>query len=257
MPRGGGGRDVERIVFGEAGIMADVVALAGGGIRSVVAAVGNGRDADIVFVHINYGQASAKRERVALLALIGALPHARGVAVELPYVPGLERYSEGEDGSFGTDEYAAVGAPEVTGAMGLRGLFPTMLSIASHCAIRFGAPLITTGLMETKETVSPLLSFTEGQPGRLREFLQTYNMMIETMLPERAKMRVECPLLELTYAEALSLGQRLGVPFEHTWSCEKGGSTPCIDCSSCKARYNAFADARLSDALVIPAGKPV
>jgi len=37
-------------------------------------------------------------------------------------------------------------------------------------------------------------------------------------------------------AEIIRLGARIGVPFEQTWSCYRGGKSPCGECDSCVLR---------------------
>lgn len=46
-------------------------------------------------------------------------------------------------------------------------------------------------------------------------------------------------------------GVALGVPFEHTWTCYKGGDAPCGKCGSCVERAEAFASAGVPDPLLV------
>jgi 7-cyano-7-deazaguanine synthase len=55
------------------------------------------------------------------------------------------------------------------------------------------------------------------------------------------------PLLSLNKAEVVTLGQRLGAPFELTWSCYQGGHLHCGECSTCRARSAAFITACVVD----------
>lgn len=60
-------------------------------------------------------------------------------------------------------------------------------------------------------------------------------------------IEVLAPLMKLSKAEIVTLGARLGVPFELTWSCYAGGEKPCGHCDSCKLRAKGFADAGVHD----------
>ena len=57
------------------------------------------------------------------------------------------------------------------------------------------------------------------------------------------------PLLELHKTEIIQLGNKLGVPWQHTWSCYAGGEKACGVCDSCQLRLAAFAELGLSDPL--------
>lgn len=55
------------------------------------------------------------------------------------------------------------------------------------------------------------------------------------------------PLIDLKKTEIIQLGNRLGVPWQHTWSCYSGDRVPCGTCDSCRLRLAAFAELGLVD----------
>ncbi len=65
---------------------------------------------------------------------------------------------------------------------------------------------------------------------------------------------VVAPLLEMSKARIVIEGQRLGLDFGITSSCYDPSPTgkPCGKCDSCRLRAKGFAEAGLSDPLVIP-----
>ena len=63
-------------------------------------------------------------------------------------------------------------------------------------------------------------------------------------------LRVEAPLLRLTKAQIVRLGSSLLVPFELTWSCYRGGRSPCGRCDSCLLRAKGFAETGIADPLL-------
>jgi 7-cyano-7-deazaguanine synthase len=60
-------------------------------------------------------------------------------------------------------------------------------------------------------------------------------------------IKIDSPLLRLTKSQIIKLGMQLGVPYELTWSCYRGGARPCGKCDSCLLRAKGFAEAGSTD----------
>lgn len=60
-------------------------------------------------------------------------------------------------------------------------------------------------------------------------------------------IRLHTPLQWLKKAEIVELGDKLGVPFENTWSCYAGGENHCGKCPTCRSRKEAFEIAGVMD----------
>lgn len=61
------------------------------------------------------------------------------------------------------------------------------------------------------------------------------------------QIRLHTPLMSLMKSEIVELGEKLGVPFENTWSCYKGEELHCGTCPTCRSRKQAFVDAGIPD----------
>jgi 7-cyano-7-deazaguanine synthase len=55
------------------------------------------------------------------------------------------------------------------------------------------------------------------------------------------------PFLHLTKSDILRTGMRLGVPYEHTWSCYQNEDEACGRCGACHFRKAAFAEIGMQD----------
>ncbi len=55
------------------------------------------------------------------------------------------------------------------------------------------------------------------------------------------------PFIKMTKADLVRRGAGLGVPFEMTWSCYRGGDLHCGRCGTCVERREAFARAGVPD----------
>ncbi|MFB2768108.1 7-cyano-7-deazaguanine synthase QueC [Pelatocladus sp. BLCC-F211] len=66
---------------------------------------------------------------------------------------------------------------------------------------------------------------------------------------EGKPITIVAPLLELKKTDIIQLGNKLGVPWELTWSCYAGDELACGVCDSCRLRLAAFAELGLKDPL--------
>lgn len=67
---------------------------------------------------------------------------------------------------------------------------------------------------------------------------------------EGRAIRILTPLVAMSKAEIIKAGLKLGVPYEDTWSCYKGGKRPCGVCESCVLRKKGFKEAGMDDPLL-------
>lgn len=73
---------------------------------------------------------------------------------------------------------------------------------------------------------------------------------------EGREIMIMTPILDKTKREIIETGQALGVPFEYTWSCYRGGKAPCGTCESCQFRSKAFKEAGVPDPLTTDDRQP-
>lgn len=60
-------------------------------------------------------------------------------------------------------------------------------------------------------------------------------------------VEVVAPYIHRTKADIASIGDKLNVPWEDTWSCYKGGEHHCGKCGTCTERIEAFSLAGVKD----------
>jgi len=96
-----------------------------------------------------------------------------------------------------------------------------------------------------------------GYPDCRPEFVEAYQRMADLATKrgvEGRTIRIEAPLIQMTKAEIVKRGMELGVPFEKTWSCYRGGKKACGRCDSCLLRLKGFTEAGFYDPLEYETG---
>ncbi len=93
-----------------------------------------------------------------------------------------------------------------------------------------------------------------GYPDCRPEYLDAFRRLAALAtargVEEHWTPRLVAPLLRLSKAGIVRLGERLGVPWDRTWSCYAGGARPCGRCDSCLLRARGFREARVTDPLL-------
>jgi len=93
--------------------------------------------------------------------------------------------------------------------------------------------------------------YPDCRPDFLRAFERLARLGTKAGRVGARRFRVRAPLLRLSKAEIVRLGERLGVPWALTWSCYAGGRRPCGRCDSCRLRARGFAAAGVEDPTVV------
>ncbi|MCM8763079.1 MAG: 7-cyano-7-deazaguanine synthase QueC [Candidatus Omnitrophica bacterium] len=118
------------------------------------------------------------------------------------------------------------------------------LSIALSLAEDMGAKAIFIG--------ANALDFS-GYPDCRPEYYRAFKRLVRLATRAGVKggeIKIFTPLINLTKAQIIKKGLRLGVPYALTWSCYRGGKRPCGKCDSCFYRAKGFRQAGIKDPLL-------
>lgn len=212
------------------------VAVVSGGMDSVTLAHLLAVDYQLTLVSIDYGQRHVKELVYAARAAdrLGAQHHV----VDLRSVTKLLT------GSALTDPTVAVphghyAAPTMAATV-VPNRNATMLSVATAIAIAQGATAVATGVHAGDHAVYP-----DCRP----EFIEAFQAMAlvanEGFLADG--FEVLAPFVHQSKADIAALGDRLGVPWDQTWSCYEGAELHCGRCGTCVERIEAFQLANVTD----------
>ena len=86
-----------------------------------------------------------------------------------------------------------------------------------------------------------------GYPDCRKGFFDIFKKLIQKGTKDGKNIKLYTPLINKNKKEIIKRGSTLGVPFELTWSCYRGGSRPCGICDSCRFRARAFKGLGIKD----------
>lgn len=210
------------------------VVLLSGGMDSCACAALAARDYEPAFLHFDYGQRTAARERQAFDAIADFYRAGRRLHVKTDFFRQI-------GGSALTDSALAV--PETGIAEGVIPITYVpfrnahLLAAAVSWAEVLGAAAVMIG------AVAPDSS---GYPDCRPEYYQAFNQLVRVGT-RAGSPRVETPLLHCSKAEIVRRGLELRAPFHLSWSCYQRGDLACGRCDSCRLRRRAFSQAGAGD----------
>ncbi|GHJ40801.1 7-cyano-7-deazaguanine synthase [Streptomyces sp. TS71-3] len=218
--------------------MSKIVAVVSGGIDSVTMAhhlAAEGHTLQVMAV--DYGQRHRKELEFAAAAAdrLGALYEE----VDLRSLRSVMR------GSSLTDPSVAVPRPDRP-VGGNPNIVPNrnavLLSVAFALAVTVQADAVAFGVMA--EDVGP----SDTSPEFLRLFLEVERVATRGSLAPEVELLA--PLIALPKTGVVALGEKLGVPWDQTWTCFRGEDIHCGACAACAERRGAFADLGITDPTV-------
>lgn len=223
------------------------VVLLSGGMDSATCLAMASRDAAPVHaLTVRYGQRHA-RELDSARALARRFSTASHVVLDLPIAPILD--------SALTDRRR-----RVPGGGTRRQAIPSTYVPARNTILL----ALALGYGESRNARSIYIGANavdySGYPDCRPEFLRAFNALARRAtkagVERNAAPKVVAPLLRLTKADVVRLGERLHVPWELTWSCYRGGRHPCGTCDACRWRAKGFREAGVVDPVLAHRDRP-
>ncbi|MFA5094829.1 MAG: 7-cyano-7-deazaguanine synthase QueC [Candidatus Omnitrophota bacterium] len=223
---------------GRSRIPRKAVVLLSGGMDSATAlyyAASKGYDCRCLI--FDYGQRHKKE-----IVLAKRIARARGVPYEVVSFRMPWKGSALLDGSIAVPKGRRIGKGIPSTYVPSRNT--VFLSFGVSYAEAIGAPAVFIGANAVDYSGYP-----DCRPRHYRIFNELIRFGTKAGV-EKRRMEVVAPLIDMTKAEIVKLGRRLGVPHELTWSCYSGGKRPCLKCDSCVLRAKGFRQAGIKDPLV-------
>ncbi|HPI20240.1 MAG TPA: 7-cyano-7-deazaguanine synthase QueC [Candidatus Kapabacteria bacterium] len=212
-----------------------VVLMSGGMDSTLCAAIALSQGYEVAGLHLNYQQRTETREERAFNEICDFYKITKRLVVDVSYFNQI-------GGSSLTDldmqvSNANLDSKEIpTSYVPFRNA--NILAISTSWAEVIGASAIFIGAMQLDSS---------GYPDCRQNFFDAFQKAIDLGTRPETKIEIMTPLMNLTKADIVREGVKLGVPFHLTWSCYQSSDAPCGVCDSCALRKRGFETAGVKD----------
>ncbi len=226
-----------------------VLVLCSGGLNSAVTATIAAHEHTLAMLHVQFGHRAAAKEAQLFEKQAEFYRADEKMVVELPHlamIGGNGRVSR----MLQIEDAMALG--EGRSNSHIPGLIGTLLGVGFSWASVLGARKVYLGVSEDLGPPGPL---TRGVfPDYSREYVELCKHAFEVASPAKP-ISIETPVIDLSRSEIVKLGNRLGTPFNLTWSCISSNHEPCGACLGCATRNSGFLDAAIPDPILVDSSR--
>lgn len=212
-----------------------VVLMSGGMDSTLCAAIALSQGYEVAGLHLNYRQRTEAREERAFNEICDFYKITKRIVVDVSYFNQI-------GGSSLTDMDILVSRANLDSKEIPTSYVPfrnaNILAISTSWAEVIGASAILIGAMQLDSS---------GYPDCSQSFFDAFQKAIDLGTKPETQIEIITPLMNLTKADIVREGVKLGVPFHLTWSCYQNSDVPCGVCDSCALRKRGFQLAGVED----------
>lgn len=215
------------------------VCLVSGGMDScVTAAIAQGENREIAFLHVTYGQRTAQRELAAFNQIADFYRVKQRLVVSLETLTRI-------GGSSLTD--ATIKVEQHDSAEEISRKIPSSYVPFRNAHLLATAASWAEVLRARRIYIGAVAEDSSGYPDCRPEFYQAFQIAIDKGTKPETQVEIRTPIIHRSKAEIVQQGLLLNAPLELTWSCYVNQEAACARCDSCLLRLRGFAQAGMSD----------
>jgi 7-cyano-7-deazaguanine synthase len=233
-----------------------VCLLSGGMDSCVTAACAINECKEVIFLHVVYGQITAKRELKAFNDICDhyLIPESHRIIANLPCLNkfGGSTLLTSSDTPVETGKTSAEknkAFAERDGASSESDIPPTYVPFRNGTLIALAA-----GLAEARNAgciyIGAVEEDSSGYPDCRGAFFRAIQEAINQGTRPETKIEIKTPVITLDKKDIIILASKLSAPLHLSWSCYTSDERACGKCDSCKLRLAAFKRANMDDPIL-------
>lgn len=212
------------------------VILVSGGLDSCILAGFAQREAkELLFLHVNYGQRTLKRELKAFHNIADHYRVKERLVTDISYLKEIgsscitDRKIDVPLGQFNEEAIPVSYVPFRNAHF---------LAIAVSWGEVRGATATYIGAIEVDSS---------GYPDCRQSFIDAFNSAVKEGTKPETDIVIKAPFVNLQKKDLILMGNSLNAPLHLTWSCYRNEDIACGECDSCYLRLKAFEEAGIQD----------
>lgn len=212
-----------------------IVCLSGGMDSAVTAAIAAGESAELLALHVNYGQRTEQKELDCFHRLCDYFRVRDRLVADIGYLRAI-------GGSSLTDSRIAVEAADL-------GRETIPLSYVPFRNTHLLAIAASWGEVREADAIyiGAVAADSSGYPDCRPEFFRVFQELVGVGTRPETRLEIRTPVIAMSKAEIVRRGLELGAPLALTWSCYQAGALACGECDSCALRLRGFREAGVPD----------
>ena len=220
------------------------ISVLSGGLDSTVATTYFANDYDIHAITFDYGQKSLSQEIKSSKEICHCLGMEHSI-IDIRWLANignsaLTTNNEIPNLSMENIDNSIV-SEDTADKVWVPGRNTVFTAIATSFAEAEGAEIIIVGW--DKEEAATF-------PDNSKEFLNTFNQLIDVGTKSSDKIEIKAPLIDLNKKEIVEFAKKINAPMDISYSCYVGEDMHCGLCESCIRRKKAFIEANIDDPTV-------
>lgn len=211
------------------------IVLVSGGLDSCVTAALANQDYEMAFLHVTYGQRTARRELKSFTDIANHYKVKKRLLTDCSYLKTIGGSSlvdlsiPIEQSNLNSDTIPSTYVP-------FRNTH--LLAIATSWAETIKAQALFIGAVEQDSS---------GYPDCRKEYFTTFEKLIEEGTRPETHISLKTPIITMKKSGIIKKGLALKAPLHLTWSCYQKSRKACGLCESCLLRLRGFHEAGVED----------
>jgi 7-cyano-7-deazaguanine synthase len=211
------------------------IVLVSGGLDSCVTAALANQNYEMAFLHVNYGQRTARRELKSFTDIANHYKVKTRLLAECSYLKTIGGSSlvdcsiPIEQSSLDSDTIPSTYVP-------FRNTH--LIAIATSWAETINAQALFIGAVEQDSS---------GYPDCRKKYFTIFEKLIEEGTRPETHIALKTPIITMKKSAIIKKGLELKAPLHLTWSCYQNSRNACGLCESCMLRLRGFNEAGVED----------